>query len=97
MLKDRVEKALETCTGSGLSFVEFDTFKNGNVKVLGDYHCMTEHGHYDGYVRFTITVSEKTFRLTFNKNDKYKAQKYGLREYLDDTIYYALSENKVWL
>ena len=58
---------------------------------------MDENGYYDGWQDFSIKLPANgavdDFKLQFN-GDGYLAQKYQLRDYLDDLISYLISE---WL
>lgn len=85
--------------GSGIDCDwRFDWFANGKVKASNSYHCMTEHGVYDGYADFSIVFPTMqpfgAFRLAFHgKTAHYKARRYDLRDYLESTIFHAVGES----
>lgn len=57
------------------------------------FHCMNEHGYYDGWQPFAVFIPAddySSFRLVF-RGDQYKARKYQLREYLENTVYCQLT------
>ena len=62
------------------------------VNAAGEFHCMNENGMYDGWVYFTVHFDigdPEVFKITFCSGDnrnRYKAEKYCLREYFEDTI-----------
>ena len=86
--------------GSGINCNwEFDYQKNGKVIARNSYHCMDEHGYYFGYADFTIKFylfrDLKSFTLEFNGSYSHALnRKYLLRDYLEDTIYHSLPENR---
>jgi len=91
-----VEKVMDLLPhGSGINGDwGFDWKRNGSLHLHNGYHCMNENGYYDGWVDFTVILhpnDKEYFRLQFNSN-RYKAEKYMLREYLTDTIYDALEK-----
>ncbi len=79
--------------------------------AYNSFHCMNEHGMYDGYADFYIVVSKNLetlnpgtwlerqcvdFKLRFQgKLAQAKNTKYMLREYLEDTLAYSLDNNLV--
>ena len=70
------------------------------VNAFNSYHCMDEHGYYDGWVDFTVhfdLADKDVFKVTIRSDyeNRYRAEKYGLREYLEDTIAYSL-EDAIW-
>jgi hypothetical protein len=88
--------------GSGIDCDwEYDVPETSNtVRLSNAYHCMNEHGYYDGYADFTLIVNPRTdenglydFKLQFNGRDSHRLNyKYGLREYLEDTLGSALND-----
>jgi hypothetical protein len=64
------------------------------VMASNSYHCMDENGMYDGYADFSIRFDlgdKESFRLMFHgRQSQYKAEKYALREYLEDILYQDL-------
>jgi len=86
--------------GSGIdSNWDFDYQKNGKVLAMNSYHCMDENGYYYGWADFTIKFDMfkdlRAFKLEFNgKRSSYLNDKHMLRDYLEDTIYNSLPENR---
>lgn len=86
--------------GSGINCDwRFWWLKNNSLVCSNSYHCMNEHGYYDGYADFSIKISPlkslHSFKLQFHgKTAHAKNKQYQLREYLEDTICYALPDNK---
>lgn len=74
--------------------------KGTRIIASNSYHAMGENGYYCGYADFTVTFPltsqdpANDFRLTFagDNQSQYLARRYDLREYLADTIHYALRE-----
>lgn len=66
-----------------------------HIYIESSYHCMNEHGYYDGWQEFSIRIPITTdwhdWKLLF-RYDHYKADKYMLREYLEDSLHFHLSE-----
>jgi len=86
--------------GSGIDCVwKFDYQKNGKVIAQNSYHCMNEPGYYCGYADFTIKFNLvedlRSFTLEFNGSySQALNRKHLLRDYLEDTIYNSLPENR---
>lgn len=63
--------------------------------LTGDYHCMNEHGFYDGYANFKVAFPFKDFRkfrLTFSDDfSRGRDRKYQLREYLENEVLESLT------
>ena len=88
--------------GSGIDCDwEYDVPETSNtVRLSNSFHCMNENGMYDGYADFTLIVDVKPtvshlygFRLQFNGRESQRLNyKYGLREYLEDTLGWALAD-----
>jgi len=88
--------------GCGFNREGHDILKNGKVRVYGSYHVMSEWGYYVGYADFSVTFDPtlpddeigRTFRLMFHgQTSHYLARYYDLREYIEDTVYYGLTES----
>lgn len=65
-----------------------------SIRAYNSFHCMDEIGYYDGYQNFVVIFPNSdphNFRLQFTGNRRGE-RKYHLREYLEDTIYWALKE-----
>jgi len=82
--------------GSGIDCKWQIEDKGKYFKCVNAYHCMNENGYYDGYADFTLIIPKKNpidFKLHFNgKHSQYKNERYLLRDYLEDTFHYAISE-----
>ena len=86
--------------GSGINCKwEFEWLSNGKVKASNAFHCMNEHGYYDGYAPFTLIIDpakHEDFKLVFNgRTGQNKNRQYMLREYIEDTLYEALRYQEV--
>jgi len=68
--------------------------QNGKVVCYNSYHIMDENGFYRAWADFSVRFhvdNRKEFRLMFHGSSaQYLNRQHGLREYLDDTVYYAL-------
>lgn len=66
--------------------------KGNKIYAYNSYHCMDEYGGYCGWQDFYIVMTKnnpKNFKLHFQGN-QYLAQKYMLRDYLEDAISMSL-------
>lgn len=82
--------------GSGIDCDwSFDYQQNGIVKASNAYNCMNENGFYCGYADFTVKVDlakPEDFVLQFNGKLAAKLNdRHILRDYLEETIHYALT------
>jgi hypothetical protein len=87
--------------GSGINCDwEYDVPETSNtVRLSNSYHCMDEAA-YCGYSDFTLIIDPNTderglydFKLQFNGSQSQRLNyKYGLREYLEDTLGQALND-----
>ena len=87
--------------GSGINCNWHWLIKGQFVCFTNSYHVMNDVGFYVGYQDFTVKIPiapflaqnfvdmAAQFVLQFNGN-QYLAQYYMLRDYLTDTIYFAL-------
>lgn len=99
--KDGQEKYIDRFLphGSGID-QQWETGTNGkNLYAFNAYHCMNDNGMYDGWARFYLVIPLKStnladdFKLHFEGSDsQYMNQKHMLRDYLEDTFHYALSQ-----
>ncbi len=86
-----VARAITFVHGSGVN-CEWDVvvFKNGNVNLTNYFHCMCEHGYYDGYAGFAVKVTPTgEYSLTMESATHNLATKYDLRPYLEDVFGHA--------
>lgn len=85
-------------SGSGFDAKwEYKILKNWKIKFSSSYHQMDEHGYYDGWVDFSVTVDLKddTYRLVFHGDWSQKQNaKYMHRQYFEDTIHYHLFDKE---
>ena len=85
-------------TGSGIDCNwTFTEQKSGNILAHSSFHCMDEHGGYDGWADFTVIFKKNApladFVLQFNgKTAQYKNRRYMLRDYLEATIYHYIRD-----
>jgi phage pi2 protein 07 len=78
----------------GYCLINYKECKENKIVIMFEWHCMTEHGYYDGWLIFDIIVTPN-LKHDFDtkivwysyKNDKYKVTKYKpiLEEYFYDT------------
>lgn len=68
--------------------------KNGKIVFMNSYHGMNEHGYYDDWADFKLTIDPmdpETWRFNFrNDPPRWKSWFCGLGEYLEDAIQFAL-------
>jgi len=86
--------------GSGINLDwTINRLKNGKIQAFNSYHVMSEVGFYVGWANFSITFDPslplpelaQTFRLQFHgPQSHYLNSYYGLREYLDDVVFYSI-------
>lgn len=82
-------------SGSGIDCKwEFEWFPT-RVVCRNSWHCMNEHGFYEGYADFSLILyykkHVKDFRLEFNGYRAHQLnRKHMIREYLEDHFYYFL-------
>lgn len=99
--KDAIETALLAILphGSGIDCEwKFVWLASMQLECSNSFHCMNDNGYYDGYADFTIKLNSSRplheFGLVFNGREaQNKNRKYMLRDYLEDTIYHAVSGN----
>jgi len=92
---EKVESFTNQLHGSGIDGDWKIEETNTSFRASNFFHTMDEWGGYDGYADFTIIYPKKEsmgeFRLEFNGQDAQRLnQKHMLREYLEETIAYAL-------
>lgn len=92
---DNITSIIESLPhGSGIDCKwEIDT-NDKWIIAKNSFHCMNQDGYYVGYADFTVKIPvefPESFKLEFNgKTAQYRNRKFGLREYLEDTLYYAI-------
>lgn len=83
----------ENFSGSGIdSGYTLNGSTRRNLIINSSYHCMDEHGGYDGWQDFKLLIDKENiteFKLQFTG---YRRQKYVylLRDYLEDCFAYQL-------
>jgi hypothetical protein len=86
----------ELLHGSGIDCKWEIEDKSNYWKCVNAFHCLNENGYYCGYADFTLIIPKKNpldFKLHFNgKQSAYLNSRYLLRDYLEDTFHYELSE-----
>ena len=88
-------KLNELLSGSGFNqgWDEPETTKDGFIIASG-YHCMNEDGFYDGWAMFKARFywkDTKAFKLSFTSDSQYKARRYMLREFIEESIHHAIT------
>ncbi|MGQ4895183.1 MAG: hypothetical protein ACP6IQ_11230 [Candidatus Njordarchaeia archaeon] len=100
-VKEKDEKLFKTLPhGSGIDYPWEIEDKGKYWKLTNSFHVMNEYGFYVGIADFSVIIDKKTkndkytyFRIHFHgKHSHYLANRYGLRDYLEDTIGYWISE-----
>ena len=96
--EERVEEFTEELHGSGIDYGwEVEETKT-SFRASNAFHTMDEWGGYDAVVPFTIIFPKKLsmedFKLQFASGSQYQVEKHMLREYLEETIAYAVG--KLW-
>ncbi len=101
------ERLLQTLPhGSGIDGKWHVSTNNNYIVCTNFWHCMNEYGFYDGFIDFTVKFKlldqalfcPLDFTLHANnwKHNRYKIEKYwkqlGVKEYIEDTIYYAMEQ-----
>ena len=88
--------------GSGIDADWTIEYRGDYIIARNSYHCMDEYGFYDGWQDFSIVIEKDEYKGKYQNNIRlhfhnghYKADKYMLRDYLEDIIYYCL-ENWQW-
>lgn len=93
-IQDWLDRVLPHGSGINCDWC-FDWQQNGKVTASNAYHCMDDNGFYCGYADFTIKLDlAKPEDFTLHFNGKLAAKlnaRHMLREYLEETIHYALS------
>ena len=88
--------------GSGIDCKwEFTWLVNGKLLAINAFHCMNDAGYYEGFADFTVKLNapfgdQQDFNLSFS-GDRAKRlnKKHMLREYLEETLHYALRNEAV--
>ena len=80
--------------GSGIDADWVVEDKGRYWKCSNSFHCMNDEGFYIGWQDFSVIISKKdigNFRLHFH-GYRYLAERYMLRDYLEDVIHYCLCD-----
>lgn len=87
--------------GSGIDLKWRFYANEQNIYAYNAWHCMNEHGYYDGWADFSIVFPQNStnlrddFALHFHGDiAQRKNKQYMLREYLEDTFVYVFSQIK---
>ena len=95
--KEFVEKFIDDLHGSGIDADWNIQETKNSFRALNSYHAMDENGFYVGWQDFVVIFLKNKdvdqFKLQF-QGDRYLAQKFMLRDYLDDTIAFVVGEIK---
>lgn len=85
--------------GSGINGDWEIEYRKNYIIARNSYHCMDENGFYDGWQDFSVVIKKDEYKGEYQNNIRlhfhnchYLADKYMLREYLEDTIYYCLEK-----
>lgn len=85
--------------GSGINYRWDSEVTARSIRFYNSYQAMDENGMYDGYADFALILPIVNSQLCWDscklqfsgRLAQYLNQKHCLREYLGDTLYYALS------
>lgn len=87
--------------GSGVNCKwEFDWLVNGKLVAKNAFHCMNDAGYYEGFADFSVKFHKpksdlSEFVLVFNGDEaSYLNKKHMLRDYLEETIHYAVTRKE---
>ena len=87
---EKLQDYLNTwCHGSGLDCAWDVTETDAGYVLRMGFHCMDEHGFYDGWCSFQVDaiLTLADFELTFTTEDSSELdERYLLRDYLEETI-----------
>jgi len=82
--------------GSGIDCTWEIEDKGKYFKASNSFHCMNENGYYVGYSDFSLIIPKKgweNFRLHFHgKYSHYLNSRFMLRDYLEDSFAFVLSD-----
>jgi len=81
---------MDICHGSGINSDWYAIENKGYIILYNSYESMNESGMYDANTSFSVTIEKKdTNNIVIRCLDQYRYywNKYGLKEYLEDTIY----------
>ena len=80
--------------GSGIDYDwQWSRQTNGKLVVSNGYHGMDEYGGYVGTVDFSVVVDDlvaKDFRIVCHAKSRYWVNRWDLKEYLGELIYWAM-------
>lgn len=89
-----VEKFADELHGSGVDADWHITETKQSFRASNSFHLMDEYGGYIAWVDFTVIFPKnkdmEDFKLQFAGDMNYYVQRYMLRDYLEDTIYYTI-------
>jgi hypothetical protein len=88
----------EYCHGSGFDDTWDCTDKGTYIKACTSWHLMNDMGYYLGYYCFTVIIPKKhpgEYRIYGKSHSKRILDRYGVWEYIDETIYHALEDHGI--
>lgn len=86
----KIKSAMRMIRGSGLDYAFEWSYKGSNLILKTYYHVMNDCGYYVSVIPVTVWFpldNPENFRIRC-RNTK---ESFGIRDYLTDTIYYALT------
>lgn len=93
--EESLQRLVDSIHGSGLDCDATITDHKEKFKIAWAYHVMNDTGYYVGWVEFVVWVPKTNpadFRLAFRHYSQYKAKRYQLRDYLEDTFAEAIQQ-----
>ena len=85
----------DTLHGSGVDYEWFAEETKKEIICFNSYHAMNEMGYYDRVIGFVVHFPKNNLYDCYVKNtdDRYGWNKYMLRDYLSDTVHFAISDS----
>jgi hypothetical protein len=89
-IRDKVNELTEVCSGSGIDCEwEIEEYHD-RIIAKNSYHGMNEHGYYDSWADFSLTVyfdGAPDWQVKFHgKGFRHKGWFCGLKDYLEDSF-----------
>ena len=95
--RQNIEQMIDSLPhGSGIDGkTEFNFNKSRENKLIIDssYHCMDQNGYYDGWIDFSIIITPSLlFDINIVITGKFRKKYESVKEYLEETFQYSLTE-----
>lgn len=86
----KIKAAMNRISGSGLDYEYEWSVKDSKLILKTYYHVMNDYGYYVAVIPVTVWFSLNDFG-SFQIRCRNTKESFGIRDYLTDTIYYALT------